>query len=115
MSGPDLGYLYQSISALPAVQRHDVFTYLATAHPVEFEDALKDSQLLAQAAAIPANPCGPYVSPYTAKSAAEVAEGLPHLHQSSGGHGGCTFPGCPQGTLHPGYYEGYYDDQDAVS
>ena len=67
---------------------------------------------------------------FNAKSAAAVAEGVPgwpppevmaeyrkttaHLHQHTGGHPECTFPGCPQGTLHPGYYEGYYDDE-AVS
>jgi hypothetical protein len=96
---PDLPELYTTLDSLPASQMRDMLAYLAAAEPLAFETALKEAHLLAQAAASVANPYGSYVSPYTAKSAAEVAEGLPHLHQHSGGRPECTFPGCTHGTL----------------
>lgn len=79
----------------------DLMFHLAVLFPAEYEAALKQVTVLEAAEADLANPCGtytqPYVSPYTAKSAAEVAEGVPngHLPQSRGGDvGHCTWPGC---------------------
>lgn len=91
MTAPDLD---AQIGGLAAAQMRDVLTQLALAFPAAFEAALRQAQILAQAAASSANPYGSYTAGkhgrFDAPSAGEAVRDIPHLAQHIGADPVCV-------------------------